>query len=111
MLIYNGNDEYVYHTLSGKEIEITKDEIQELMVVSHNQKILMNEELCKNDARIKNLLQEIEDYADSIDNDINTIDNFDMACCDEREAETLKNVFNQLEKFLKQHRNSGSTDS
>ena len=51
----------------------------------------------------KELLKELEDYADSIDNDINTIQNHDIACCDERELEVLRNVFDVLDKLIKKY--------
>jgi hypothetical protein len=47
------------------------------------------------------LIDRLEAYADSIDDDINTINNYDMTCCDDREVETLREVFNFLERLLK----------
>ena len=51
----------------------------------------------------KTLLEDLEEYADSIDSDINTINNFDVACCDARELEVLQNVFDQLVRMRKNH--------
>ncbi len=50
------------------------------------------------------VLEELEEYVDFIDADCNTIENFDMGCCDEREVEVLRNVFNYLDKLIKKHK-------
>lgn len=50
---------------------------------------------------IEDLIEDIENYTDSIDDDINTIQNYDMTCCDERELEALQNVFRVLDRILK----------
>lgn len=47
--------------------------------------------------------EELEEYASSVDADANSIENFDMKCCDVREVETLRNVFRWLDSFLKRH--------
>lgn len=51
----------------------------------------------------KTLIEDLKEYADSIDSDINTINNFDVACCDARELEVLQNVFDQLVKMCAKH--------
>ena len=58
---------------------------------------------------MEQLLKKIEEYADSIDNDINTINNYEVSCCDARELEGLQNVFNHLEKLIKEQKN-GTTN-
>ena len=49
------------------------------------------------------LIRELEDYANSIDADINTINNYDIYCCDERELEVLHDVFNYLDNLIKKY--------
>ena len=38
------------------------------------------------------LLKSIEDYRNSISNDLEQLEKFDMSCCDNAEYETLMNV-------------------
>jgi len=104
MLSYIGNDKYMFYTSSGKEIEMTKDEIGELVVVSTTQEIFCPSNICDDYFTNEKLLEELGEYASSADSDANTIDNFDKSCCDEREGETLRNVFNYLDKLLKKYR-------
>lgn len=50
------------------------------------------------------MLEELDEYADSIDNDMNTIQNLDtIDVADTAEYETLRNVFNFLDNFIKKH--------
>lgn len=106
MLIYSGNENYVYHSLSGKEVELSMDELRELVKLMFAQKLISYEDVFdEHDGDCdKNLLNDLEAYADSVDSDVNTIHNFDMGCCDVREAETLGNVFNALERLGKKYK-------